>query len=175
MSWIGHLGSIIGTMFLYISSPLQAVWSLVFNNFLGNPTHSNTPLGFLFQTPTGQLLTVTTAGHAGASTASLVSTELIGSVVAFVVPGDPMASLLVIFGLAMAAFLVYLNALMVMRTVILIFCLTVMPLALPGRRWLSSRRSTVSQSPKLPSSPARSWHCASRGPSVVSGSLTSRR
>lgn len=220
MSWLGDLGSVIGTIFHYFTSPLSAVWSLIFNNILGNPSNPNSPLGFLMQTLTGQLnpvdagavekfylvlapsslallslfagakilqglkkgeasgvvvamdvlpkwvvmaillapgtniaynlfgfvvgsmskigaamtgalLGVTTAGDAGKSLASLVTTDVITAVVAFVTPADPMAPLIVVFGLALAALLVYLIGLMIMRTVVLIFCLTLLPIALP--------------------------------------------
>lgn len=220
MSWIGDLGSIIGTVFHFVTSPLESLWTLVFNALLGNPSNPNTPLGFLFQTLTGELnpvqygvvdkfyqvlapsslailtliaglrvmklwqneqmtpamvlmdvvpkwgfmavllapgtnigynlfgfvvaafsqmgaaltgslLAVTTAGHAGATLGSLVGTDLLTAVAAFVLPGDPMTPLLVIFGLTLAALLIYLIGLMFMRSVILIFCLTLMPLALP--------------------------------------------
>ncbi|MGC2191520.1 MAG: hypothetical protein WA751_04230, partial [Candidatus Dormiibacterota bacterium] len=62
MSWIGDLGSVIGTIFHFFTSPLSAVWDLIFKNVLGNPSNPNSPLGFLMQTLTGQLNPV----HAGA-------------------------------------------------------------------------------------------------------------
>ena len=220
MGWIGQLPSIIGTVFKSVTQPMQFIWSLAFNAVLGNPTKPNTPLGFLFQTLSGQLnpvhyvvvdklyavlapssialltlfaglrilklwrneqmtptmvlmdvvpkwgliavllapptniafnlfgfiveavskigwgitgslLGVITGTHVGASLAGLFMTDFITGLAAFLLPVDPMVPLIVLFGLALAALLVYLIALMVMRSVILIFCLTLMPLALP--------------------------------------------
>lgn len=220
MSWIGDLGKIIGTVFNSVTKPMEWIFGLIFNGVLGSPTNPKTPLGFLFQTMTGQLnpvgvgsvskfyqvlapsslavltliaglrilklwkneqmtptmvlmdvvpkwgflavvlapgtnigynlfgfvvdafgklggaitgslLTVTTAGHVGQTFASIVATDLTTAVVAFVVPADPLTPLLVLFGIALAAFLVYLVALMFMRSIILLFCLTLMPIALP--------------------------------------------
>lgn len=55
MSWIGKLPGLIGSIAKWVSNPLHQLWSVIFNNLLGNPKNPNTPLGFLFETLTGQL------------------------------------------------------------------------------------------------------------------------
>lgn len=220
-SWLGHLGTIIGGLFHLVTNPLAVVWSWFFNTFIGNPTNPNSPLGFLFQTLTGQinptslsvvphlyavmaplalgvlsiataaryfklmkddqvapsmalydvmprylilalllapgtnigyhlygylvdsitqlggaitvsLLSVFTLGHFGTTMAAAFESDILSGVISFVSGGAlPFVSLVVLFGVSMLCLVLYLVVLMAMRSVILIFGLAFMPLALP--------------------------------------------
>lgn len=220
-SWLGDLGKIIGGLFHLATDPLTTVWSWFFNTFMGNPTHANTPLGFLFQTLTGQLdptslgivphmyaimaplalgvlsiataaryfmlmktdqvapsmaiydvmprylilalllapgtnigyhlfgyasdafsqlggaitgglLTTFTLGHVTSTLASAFETDILVAIASFLSGAAiPMVSLVVVFGISMLCLILYLVILMTMRTVMLIFGLTFMPIALP--------------------------------------------
>lgn len=220
-SWLGTLGKIIAGLGHLVSNPLATVWSWFFNTFIGNPTNPHSPLGFLFQTLTGQinptslsvvphlyavmaplalgalsiataaryfklmkddqvapgmalfdvmprylilalllapgtdlgyhifgyivsastqlggaitgsLLSVFTLGHFGTTMASAFETDILTGTVSFIAGGAvPFVSLVVLFGVGMLALVLYLVILMVMRSVILIFGLAFMPIALP--------------------------------------------
>lgn len=219
MSWLGLLPHLIGTVAHDVSNPLGAIWSIVFNGLLGNPTNPKTPLGFLFLTLTGQinpaqvsqvhslysvlapcslglvtlvaglramklwtnenltptmvlmdvvpkwglmmvllapptdiaynlfgfvaeafskigyalmfnLLTVTAHVMVG-GLAKLFMQDVVTAAVTTMAGAPGMVPLIVLFGLLLAFFLGYLTWLMIMRSLILIFCLVLMPLALP--------------------------------------------
>ncbi len=220
-SWLGTLGKIVGGLGHLVANPLAAVWSWFFNTFIGNPTNPNSPLGFLFQTLTGQidptrvsavphmyaimapmalgavsiataaryfklmkddqvapsmalydvmprylilalllapgtniayhlygylvdsitqiggavtvgLLSTFTLGHMAGTLASAFETDVLTAVASFVTGAAiPMVSLVVVFGVGMLCLVLYLVVLMVARSVILIFGLVFMPIALP--------------------------------------------
>lgn len=219
MSWLGLLPHLIGTVAHDVSNPLGAIWSIVFNGLLGNPTNPKTPLGFLFLTLTGQInpaqvsqvhslysvlapcslglvtlvaglramklwtnenltptmvlvdvvpkwglmmvllapptdiaynlfgfvaeafskigyalmfnLLIVTAHVLVGGLAKLFMQDIITAAVTTMAGAPGMLPLIVLFGLLLAFFLGYLTWLMIMRSLILIFCLVLMPLALP--------------------------------------------
>ena len=219
MGWLSFLPNLIGSIAHWVSNPLKQVLNVLFKTFLGNPSNPNTPLGFLFQTLTGQLnpakapmvhsmffalapssialvtliagfrvmklwsneqmtptivlmdvvpkwgfivvllapptniaynmfgfiaeafsklgfslmtllLTVTAHVMLG-GIAKLFMTDVVGTIFSTLAAAPAMTPVLVIFGILLAFFLLYLAWLMAMRSVILIFFLTLMPLALP--------------------------------------------
>lgn len=81
---------------------------------------------------TVSLLSVFTLGHFAGTLASAFESDILTGVISFVSGGAiPFVSLVVIFGVGMLALVLYLVVLMAMRSVILIFGLAFMPLALP--------------------------------------------
>ena len=81
---------------------------------------------------TVSLLSVFTLGHFAGTMAAAFESDILSGVISFVSGGAlPFVSLVVLFGVAMLCLVLYLVVLMVMRSVILIFGLAFMPLALP--------------------------------------------
>lgn len=81
---------------------------------------------------TVSLLSVFTLGHFAGTMASAFESDILSGVISFVAGGAvPFVSLVVLFGVSMLCLVLYLAILMVARSVILIFGLAFMPLALP--------------------------------------------
>lgn len=77
------------------------------------------------------LFHATSAGHVGGTLASAFGTDIMSGVIAAILGGEALVSVVFLFGLALAALVIYLLVLMVMRSVMLVFGLVFMPIALP--------------------------------------------
>jgi hypothetical protein len=78
------------------------------------------------------LLSTLTLGHVAGTMASAFESDVLTGVISFISGGAlPFVSLVVVFGVTMCCLVLYLVVLMAMRSVILIFGLAFMPIALP--------------------------------------------